>query len=73
MRDIDSAIANKGQANPGSFRRYNPADAIYLYTIAGSAPTQYMQYTASGITITSPTAVTINAPQVTINATTIAM
>jgi len=39
-------------------------------TIIGAAPTQYVQFNSSGITITSPNNVTVNAPTAVVNAST---
>ena len=65
-RDI-STVQNTGKVSaPGSLRKNDMSDMVYLMTIIGSAPTQYIQFNSAGITITSPTAVTINA-DVTIN------
>lgn len=50
-RDISSVKANKGQANPGSFRRFDFADGIYFGGVLGVAPTQYVQFNDAGITI----------------------
>ena len=61
-RDISSVQINKAESNPGSFRQFDLADGIYLFGVLNGIPTQYVQFNASGITITSPTAVTINAP-----------
>jgi hypothetical protein len=69
-RDISSVIANKGQANPGSARRFDMSDGLYIGGFLNSAPSQFIQFQSSGITITSPSAVTINSPTVTVNATT---
>ena len=67
-RDI-STVQNTGKVSaPGSLRKNDMSDMVYLMTIIGSAPTQYIQFNSAGITITSPTAVTINA-DVTINGT----
>ena len=43
---------------------------VYLMTIIGSAPTQYVQFNSSGITITSPVNVTVNAPTAIVNSST---
>lgn len=67
-RDISAVIANKGQANPASGRSFDMADALYLGGFLNGTPTQYVEFSNAGITITSPTAVTINAPAVTVNA-----
>ena len=67
-RDI-STVQNTGKVStPGSLRKHDMSDMVYLMTIIGAAPTQYIQFNSTGITITSPTAVTINA-DVTINGT----
>ena len=67
-RDI-STVQNTGKVSaPGSLRKNDMSDMVYLMTIIGAAPTQYIQFNSAGITITSPTAVTINA-DVTINGT----
>lgn len=44
MRDISKFKATKAQSNPGSFRRYDLADSIYVGSILGAAPTQYVQF-----------------------------
>lgn len=66
--DLSSVIANKGVANPGSSRRFSMADALYLGSFIAEAPTQYVQFSATGIKIHSPTKVTLEAPVVEINA-----
>jgi hypothetical protein len=67
-RDI-STVKNTGKTSaPGSNRRNDLSDMVYLMTIIGAAPTQYIQFNADGITILSPTKVTINAPNVEIDA-----
>jgi hypothetical protein len=77
-RDISSAVRNKAQSNPGSGRMYDMADGLYVFSIVTGAPTQYIEFNAAGITITSPVAVTVNAstsatvtsPVTTVNAST---
>lgn len=69
-RDI-STVKNTGAvAAPGSNRKNDMSDMVYLMTIIGAAPTQYIQFNSSGITIHSPNKVTISAPNVEVNATT---
>jgi hypothetical protein len=50
-RDMSSVKANKGAANPGSRRKYDLADGIYVGGILGAAPTQYLVFTSSGIQV----------------------
>lgn len=62
--DISSVVANKGQANPGSWRRFNMADGLYFGGFLNAPPSQYVQFiTGVGINIVSPTKVTITAPE----------
>ncbi len=63
-RDISSVVKNKAQANPGSSRRFDMADGIYIGGVINGEPFQYIQFTSSGITVSSPTAVMINAPAI---------
>jgi hypothetical protein len=63
-RDSSSAIASGKQSNPGSWRRYDWADGVYLGCILNGIPTQYIQFLqgGAGINILSPGTVTITAP-----------
>ena len=63
-RDLSSVIAVKGQANPGSARQYDFSDALYLGGMLNGVPSQYVQFSASGIEIVSPTAITLKAPTI---------
>jgi hypothetical protein len=79
-RDITSVIANKGQAaggarqsNPGSFRRFSMADAVYLGGVLNITPTQWARFSAAGIELHSAVAIDIAAPTVTITAPTVAI
>jgi hypothetical protein len=63
-RDISSVTANQAQANPGSRRQHDMADALYLGGVLNGVPTQYVQFNASGLTLVSPNSVTIQAPNI---------
>lgn len=67
-RDISSVKANKAPSNPGSARRHDLADGMYVGGLGSlnGTPTQYIQFTDAGVTIHSPGGITINAPTVTI-------
>jgi hypothetical protein len=70
-RDISSVKASKSASGPASLRRHDMSDAIYHSTIISRvAPTQYVQFSAAGINITSPVAVTVTAPIVNVVAST---
>lgn len=61
---IDSKTGNNFTSAPGSNRKNDMSDLVYLMTMIGLAPTQYIQFNADGITIHSPTKVTITAPNI---------
>lgn len=65
--DISNVIVNKTFSVPGSRRKFDFADGLYIGGFLNGVPTQYVDFAAGGILITSPTAVTITAPTVTIN------
>ncbi len=50
-RDISSVKSTKKQANPGSRRRFDPADGVYLGAMLNGAPKQHIAFTATGIEI----------------------
>lgn len=60
-RDISSVIKSQQAAPPASGRLFSYADGLYLYSLARGTPTQFVQFTNSGITITTPHQVTITA------------
>lgn len=67
-RDISSVKQNKTASNPGSRRRFDMADGVYLGGVLNGVPTQYVQFSDAGITLDSPTAIALDAPQVTLSA-----
>jgi hypothetical protein len=69
-RDISAVKSSKAQANPGSARMWDWADGLYIGGYLNGVPNQYVQFNADGISVVSPTAVTLQAPQVTITAST---
>lgn len=70
-RDISQVKTTKKQGNPGSHRQYSFADGMYLGGMLNGTPTQYIQFSAAGIRIHSPTQVKIDAPDVLIEAETV--
>ena len=67
-RDITKVKATKAEANPGSFRTHDFADGMYLGGLLNAAPSQYVQFTSSGINVVSSNEVKITAPKATVNA-----
>ncbi|KXJ63057.1 oxidoreductase [Achromobacter xylosoxidans] len=67
-RDISAVKASKSKANPGSWRSHDMADGLYVGGLLNGTPVQYVQFTAGGINMVSPSKVTISAPQIEGNA-----
>ena len=70
-RDISKVKATRKQGNPGSHRQYSFSDGMYLGGMLNGTPTQYIQFSAAGIRIHSPTQVKLDAPDVLIEAQTV--
>ena len=70
-RDISQVKATRKQGNPGSHRQYSFADGMYLGGMLNGTPTQYIQFSAAGIKIHSPTAIVLDAPDIQLNARTV--
>lgn len=69
-RDISKIKSTKQSGNPGSLRQFSFSDALYFGGFLNGTPTQYIQFNASGITLTSPTAIIFNAPDFKVNSQT---
>lgn len=63
-RDISAVVATKYQAAPGSNRKHDMADALYLGGVLNGVPQQYVRFAAGGISLVSPTKVTVQAPDI---------
>lgn len=59
---VANANASKGGAPPGSARQYDMADGLYLGGFLNGTPTQYVRFSAAGVTVLSPTVVRVQAP-----------
>lgn len=69
-RDLSAVKASKQQANPGSWRTHDMADGLYFGGLLNGIPVQYVQFTAGGINVVSPSKVTVQAPNIELNAAT---
>jgi phage baseplate assembly protein gpV len=69
-RDISAVKSTKAQANPGSKRKFDAADGLYLGGYLNGVPQQYVQFSSAGIAIVSPTKITLQAPLVEVDAST---
>jgi Phage protein Gp138 N-terminal domain len=64
-RDLSKVISTQANANPGSNRRYDYSDGLYIGAcLSKVAPAQYVQFSSAGITIVSPSAITLQAPTI---------
>ena len=52
-RDISTVKATKGVSPPGSWRQRSRSDGVYVLTLLGGMPTQYVQVTQSGVNVVS--------------------
>lgn len=50
-RDISNVKSAKKQSNPGSFRKFNVADGVYIGGILNATPEQYIVFTETGLRI----------------------
>lgn len=66
-RDITNVKATKAEAAPGSDRRCSLDQALYIGGLLNGTPSQFIRFSKNGIEITSPKAVTVNAPRLTYN------
>lgn len=63
-RDISAVKATRDVANPGSMRRADIADALYMGGFLNATPLQYMRFTTAGIEIVSPTQIKLVSPDI---------
>lgn len=60
-RDISKVKATKAQGNPGSKRRFNMSDGLYIGGVLNGTPERYVLFRNDGMTIKSPQGLTIDA------------
>lgn len=66
-RDISAVKETKAVSAPASSRQNSFSDGLYLGGFLNGVPTQYVQFNDDGITVLSPTKVTIQAPTVAVH------
>jgi hypothetical protein len=69
-RDITKVKNSKKPSPPDSRRKYDFSDGMYMGGMLNGTPSQFIQFHAGGIQITSPNPVTINSSAVVVNAPT---
>ena len=67
-RDISTVKTTKKQANPGSWSTHSLSDGLYFGGVLNGTPTQYIQFTSSGIIVHSPYKITHSAPVIELDA-----
>lgn len=67
-RDNSSVIANTGIAAPGSVRKNDLSDSVYVTTVLGVAPQQYVVFAPDGIDIVSPSRIRLAARTIVLQA-----
>ena len=53
-RDSSTVVATRKAALPASLRKYNWADGLYIGGFLNGTPTQYIRFSANGISIVTP-------------------
>ncbi len=66
QQDISVVKQQAAQATPGSFRRFDLADGLYLGGFVNGVPNQYVQFVPNGggINLVSPSEITLQGPQI---------
>lgn len=63
-RDLSVVVSTKAKGAPGSARKHHLSDALYIGGLLNGVPEQFVQFSADGIAVVSPTKVTVQAPQI---------
>jgi len=66
-RDITKVKSTKAQGNPGSYRQFDFADALYLGGLLNGVPQQYVELASSGITLNTSGTITLNGSSIVLN------
>lgn len=63
-RDLSAVKNTKKASPPGSRRRFDYSDGMYLGGLLNGTPVQYVRFHADGLELVSPTEVKITAPSI---------
>lgn len=66
--DISTVKATRDESNPGSGRRFDMADGLYIGGVLNGTPENYVQFSEAGITVVSTVQVKVSAPDVVVHA-----
>lgn len=64
QHDISNVKASGKAAAPGSFRRYDMADGLYMGGFLNGAPNQYIAFTNAGINVVTPGKYSVQAQSI---------
>lgn len=67
-RDIEKVKKTRKQSAPNTFRRFNFADGMYIGGMLNATPTHILKISDAGIEISSPAAVSVASPNISIGA-----
>lgn len=70
-RDISIVKRNKAESAPGSRRQYDWNDGLYIGGFLNGVPQQYISFSNGGIVIHSPTSITLEAPAINLQASSV--
>lgn len=68
-RDVSNVKSTRKASAPGSNRRNHFSDGFYFGGFLNGNPAQYIQFSAEGISLVSPTAIKLQAPNISQEAT----
>lgn len=68
--DISAVKQSKAPGPPGSRRRFDWADGVYIGWVLNGLPTQYFRFAPDGIYVISPFKIFAQAPEIDLNAST---
>lgn len=70
-RDISAVKRNKAESAPASRRQHDWNDGLYLGGFLNGTPQQYVQLASNGIVIHSPKSITLEAPNIKLQASSV--
>lgn len=70
-RDISAVKRNKAESAPASRRQHDWNDGLYLGGFLNGTPQQYVQFASNGIVIHSPKSITLEAPNIKLQASSV--
>lgn len=70
-RDISAVKRNKTESAPASRRQHDWNDGLYIGGFLNGTPAQYVQFASDGIVIHSPTGITLEAPDIKLQASSV--